>query len=520
MDTSQTTLQLNQLKLQRAYVSEDSSFVLFHGVGPYGLTERSERLNQKILNLKEEGFDPEQLTINTSDEVFEILAGDQLLMSVSREDARALKLTQRGAADFYKEKLAGALVKKDVTIERLILNIGIALAIVVLFGFGLKFYNRIFRWFYIKIHGKKGSWFQGLTFKNYEFLSAEKEIFVLVFLAKVFRVALLVLIIYLLLPVLFSLFPWTQAIAVTLIGYVLSPIQSLARQFVGFIPNLLAIVVISFVVFYLLKALSFFRLEVEKKRLEIPGFYPEWARPTFNLVKILVLALAFVGIWPLLPMSDSDVFKGVSTFFGVLLALGGAGAFSNVIAGVVITYMRSFKIGDRVKIADVVGDVTEKTLLNTKIKTIKNEIITIPNSQLLSSHTINYTLANEEDGLFLFTTITIGYDVPWRDVHKVLIEAALATEYVKKLPKPFVLQTSLDDFYVSYQLNARTREIHQMAKIYSELHQNIQDKCNEAGIEIMSPHYGAIRDGNHSTIPQDKLPEGYQAPWFRLKNEE
>lgn len=219
-------------------------------------------------------------------------------------------------------------------------------------------------------------------------------------------------------------------------------------------------------------------------------------------------------------MSDSDVFKGVSTFFGVLLALGGAGAFSNVIAGLVITYMRSFKIGDRVKIAEVVGDVTEKTLLNTKIKTIKNEIITIPNSQLLSSHTINYTSANEEDGLFLFTTVTLGYDVPWRKVHKVLVEAALATEFVKKLPKPFVLQTSLDDFYVSYQLNVRTREVHKMANIYSELHQNIQDKCNEAGIEIMSPHYGAVRDGNQSTIPQENLPEDYQARWFRIKKED
>lgn len=502
------------------FVAEDSTFVLSQGVGPYSLAERVENLTKNIDLLKEQGFSPDDLTINADEEVFEILAKEMLLMTVTSADAKALGLTKRGAADFYKEKLTQALDKKKVSIERLLLNIGIALVIVILFGFGLKFYNRIFRWVYIKIHGKKGDWFKGLNFKNYEFLSPEKEVVLLVYTAKVFRIALLVFIIYLLLPVLFSLFPWTQDIAVTLIGYVLSPIQSLAKQFVGFIPNLLAIVVIVVIVRYLVKALTFFRVEVEKNRLEIPGFYPEWARPTFNLVKIMVFALAFVGIWPLLPMSDSDVFKGVSTFFGVLLALGGAGAFSNVIAGLVITYMRSFKIGDRVKIAEVVGDVTEKTLLNTKIKTIKNEIITIPNSQLLSSHTINYTSANEEDGLFLFTTVTLGYDVPWRKVHKVLVEAALATEFVKKLPKPFVLQTSLDDFYVSYQLNVRTREVHKMANIYSELHQNIQDKCNEAGIEIMSPHYGAVRDGNQSTIPQENLPEDYQARWFRIKKED
>ena len=139
---------------------------------------------------------------------------------------------------------------------------------------------------------------------------------------------------------------------------------------------------------------------------------------------------------------------------------------------------------------------------------------------MINSHTINYTTANEEEGLILHTTVTIGYDVPWREVHKLLVEAALATEHIKKKPHPFVLQTSLDDFYVSYQLNARTREIQKMALIYSELHKNIQDKFNEAGVEIMSPHYGAHRDGNQSTIPQSYLSEDYRAPSFRIKTEE
>jgi small-conductance mechanosensitive channel len=266
--------------------------------------------------------------------------------------------------------------------------------------------------------------------------------------------------------------------------------------------------------------LAFFTEEISKGRLVINGFYSEWAKPTFNIVRGIIIALGFVGIWPLLPMSDSKIFQGVSTFFGLLVALGGAGAFSNIIAGLVITYMRSFKIGDRVKIGEVIGDVKEKALLNTKVKTIKNEIITIPNSQMLNSHTINYTTANDEQGLILHTTVTIGYDVPWRQVQELLVNAALATEHVKKKPLPFVLQTSLDDFYVSYQLNARTREIQKMAVIYSELHKNIQDKFNEAGVEIMSPHYGAHRDGNQSTIPQKYLPEDYEVPWFRIKNKE
>ena len=167
--------------------------------------------------------------------------------------------------------------------------------------------------------------------------------------------------------------------------------------------------------------------------------------------------------------------------------------------------MRLFKIGDRVKIGEVSGDIIEKSLLVTSVRTIKNEIISIPNSTVMSSHTINYSSDALEKGLIVHTTVTIGYDVPWKDMHQALIDAALRTEHIQSEPKPFVLQTSLDDFYVSYQCNAYTREPNKQAGIYSELHQNIQDVCNERGIEIMSPHYRANRNGNPSTIPASYL---------------
>ena len=179
--------------------------------------------------------------------------------------------------------------------------------------------------------------------------------------------------------------------------------------------------------------------------------------------------------------------------------------------------MRSFTIGDRVKIGDVTGDVIEKTMLVTRVRTTKNEIISIPNSTILTSHIINFSSDAPDKGLILHTPVTIGYDAPWRQVHQLLIGAALATEFIEKEPKPFVLQTSLDDFYVSYQINAYTRAPNRQAATYSLLHQNIQDKFNEAGVEIMSPHYRAQRDGNQTTVPADYLPAGYQAPHFRVK---
>ena len=497
----------------------DSAFIIYNGIGPYSLEERAELISDRLASLDYAEFDMNGLRIEKGEMADDLFCGETLIMSISDEDARKLGLSRYRTGQYYLWLIHETESTSDLTepeVESLALNIGIAILIIIVFAVGLRYFNKLFRIIYMKIHGQKGKKITGFRIKNYELLTEEKAVTFVIYAAKIIKIALLVLIIYLLLPLLFSLFPWTKGIATTLFGYILDPLKSMGSNAVAFIPNLLTIMVIWFVTRYVLRLLTFFKDEVAKGRLELPGFYPEWARPTANILKGLIIALAFIGSWPLLPMSDSDIFKGVSTFIGLLVALGGAGAISNVIAGLVITYMRSFKIGDRVRIGEVIGDVKEKSLLNTRIKTIKNEIITIPNSQMLNSHTINYTTANDEEGLILHTTITLGYDVPWRTVHKVLIEAALATEFVKKLPKPYVLQTSLDDFYVSYQLNARTREIHKMALIYSELHKNIQDKCNEAGIEILSPHYAANRDGNQSTMPAEYLPEDYVAPSFRF----
>lgn len=251
--------------------------------------------------------------------------------------------------------------------------------------------------------------------------------------------------------------------------------------------------------------------------ITFPGFYHEWADPTYRIVRFLVIAFAAIAIFPYIPGSTSAAFQGVSVFLGVLLSLGSAGAVSNTVAGVIITYMRPFQIGDRVKIADTFGDVMEKTLLVTRVRTIKNVLITIPNSMVLGSHLVNYSSSAKDPGLILPTSVTIGYDAPWKTVHELLISAARATTHILGKPEPFVLQTSLDDFYVTYELNAYTRQPNLMASIYAELHQNIQNKFNEAGVEIMSPHYAQIRDGNKITIPDQYLPKTYQVPAIRLE---
>ncbi|MDF5717699.1 MAG: mechanosensitive ion channel family protein [Rhizonema sp. NSF051] len=231
-----------------------------------------------------------------------------------------------------------------------------------------------------------------------------------------------------------------------------------------------------------------------------------------------IIALALVVALPFLPGFGSPAFQGISVFLGVLLSLGSSAAVANIVAGIILIYTRAFRVGDRIKINDAIGDIVEKSLFVTQIRTTKNVVITIPNGTVLTSQILNYSALAEDPNhyLILHTTVTLGYDLPWRKVHQVLINAALATPHILAEPVPFILQTSLGDFYVNYEINGYTNQPKSMARIYSELHQNIQDKCNEADIEILSPHYSAIRDGNQITIPENYLHKDYKAPGFRV----
>ncbi len=237
----------------------------------------------------------------------------------------------------------------------------------------------------------------------------------------------------------------------------------------------------------------------------VKGFYADWAMPTFNIIKTLLYVFMFIIIFPYLPGSNTPIFQGVSVFVGVVISLGSTSLIGNAVAGLVLTYMRPFQVGDRIKIGDATGNVIERTPFVTRIRTPKNEEITIPNSSIMSAHTINYTAAAENNShhLILHTSVTIGYDSPWRQVHDLLLRAADRTAMVLKEPQPFVLQITLNDFHIEYQINAFTDQANYMPKIYSELHQNIQDTFSEAGVEIMSPYYISERDGNKLALPDN-----------------
>ena len=301
-----------------------------------------------------------------------------------------------------------------------------------------------------------------------------------------------------------NLFPEAQPAAHELRLMVVSPLVALGQATVDYLPNAIQIVIILTITRYGLKALHMLFHAIDAGIIVLPDFYPEWAEPTYKIVRLLVFVFLPFLIVPLLPGANSRFFDEITFFVGLLVSLGSTSVIKNMTAGIVLTYTRAFQIGDRVRIGEVNGDVVEKSLFVTRLKTIKNEQVAMPNGAVLDSNIVNFSSLAADKGLILHTSVTIGYDVDWRQVHNLLMDAALVTPHILTDPVPFVLQTSLDDYYVTYEINAYTDQPNQIAGTLSVLHQHILDSFHTAGVEIMSPAYSALRNGNDTAIPPEK----------------
>jgi len=309
------------------------------------------------------------------------------------------------------------------------------------------------------------------------------------FIIRLLKWIIVPVIVFLLITSILNWFPATQGLGAALYSQIVYGILTVVNAIVGYIPNLLIIIISLFITRMVLSVLKALCTSLKNERISIHGFYPEWADTTYNLLRILILILLLIMIFPYLPGSHSDVFKGLSIFIGVIATLGSTSAISNIVGGIVLTYTRSFEDGDYIHINDVKGKVVKRGLLATQIRSYKNEIISIPNSSILTGHVTNYSTEARTDGLILHTEVTIGYDVPYQKVESLLLQAAETTEGIAIDPAPFVLQTNLSDFYVHYELNGTTCQPELIPRLYSTLHRNIQYLFNEAGIEILSPHH-------------------------------
>ena len=496
-------------------------FSVYAQVGGITPKERAEAIEQRIISLsKDKSITPSLIHADDRGSWTEIMAGTDRLMAITEGDARAAQKPRADLAAEYVEILRVVVrrYREEHTLQRFLwglLNafvavLGCVTAVTLLFWIRRRLRRRL----HARLaHPSVKLAPDALRAKVAAYLG--RPILVLVRIAFWIIVFALVQIC---LTLVLRFFPSTRYASYQITTWAFSGLATFGTAVIGYIPHLILLIVIVVATSFFVRLNAYIFAEIRDQRLSIQGFYPDWAQPTAKLIRAIICAAAVVIAFPYLPGSESPAFKGISVFVGVLLSLGSSSAMAHAVAGTILTYMRAFQIGDFVRIGSDLGEVVEKTLLVTRIRTQKSEVITIPNGTVLGGVVVNYSAEGRKRGVIFHTLVTIGYSAPWRQVHELLISAAMATDGVLHDPAPFVLQTELNDFYVSYELNAYTAIPGQMQTVYSCLHQNIQDRFNEAGVEINSPHYTCLRNGNDTTIPESYRPAAYRRMPFEVQH--
>jgi small-conductance mechanosensitive channel len=421
----------------------------------------------------------------------DITMGERPVMSVLDADAELEGLTRQDLARAYAHRIRAVVetYRRDRSPRNLLVGAGASLAATVALAGAVLLFVWLWRRLRAILEARFTRRVRSLEIQNVKVIHAEQIRGAARAAFRTVRALVFLALAYFYLSFVLSRFPWTRPAAVHLLGYVVTPFALMGGAVLDFLPNLVFLVVLVAVTRYALKLLSLVASGVERGAVTLGGFDPEWAGPTYRIVRIAVIGFAAVVAYPYIPGSESAAFKGVSLFFGLVFSLGASSVVGNMLAGYSLIYRRTFKVGDRVKINDVVGDVTEMRLQVTHVRTIKNEDVIVPNSVILTSQVVNYSTYAASDGLILHTTVGIGYEVPWRQVEAMLLMAASRTPGLRTAPPPFVRQTSLGDFAVKYELNAYCGDAHAMASLYTALHRNIQDVFNEYGVQIMTPAY-------------------------------
>lgn len=461
----------------------DTLFTIYGNVGTIRVEQRAEFISKNIKKLRKTPFfNPDSLLVVGDEVECDVIYGDEIIFGVTAPQAHAAGKTKVELATEYRDIVAKAIVKEQKIhkLSDFLKELGLAILVLVITFFVIKYLNFFYRKLrrYLEYH--TGSSKEVVN----TIVNRKTQVRIVIGFANTVRFCLVLIILYLAVLGISHVFPTTRGFSEMLLGYVLTPLKSAAIATWLYMPNLFEIVIIVLIFRTLIKTIRSLAKKIDEGGIKIGGFHPDWAMPTYQLLKIIFIIFSLIFIFPLLPSSHTDIFKGVSVFVGILFSLGSSSVVSNVVSGLVITYMRPFKVGDRIKMGEHVGDVIEKTGLVTRIKTAKNEVVTIPNSSLMTAQTINYSSSAKEHGLIVHSSITLGHSAPWRKVHELLMEAALDIPLVLKDPKPFVLQTALDNIKVQYEINAYIDDASQMAFVCSELHENIRDVFEREGIEI------------------------------------
>jgi hypothetical protein len=460
-------------EIQSAPVVIDGT-VLFRvrGASSFPAEQRAASVTGRIEAFaRDESVPVSELTISEVAEGTAIFAGSRRLIVFVDADAKfedldratlasaAVKVIQREVAAYRQARTPGAL--RHATVFSGIATLVLAVFIVLLVWLSRRLHTIVEKRFRPKV--------SSLSIQSFQLVRGER---IWIGLHRLVHAGLVIAILgggFFYLQYVLSLFPGTRGIAVRLLDFVLDPLKSMGQGFLREIPGLIILVLLFLLTRYVLALIHVFFGSLARGEVSFSGFEADWAQPTYKLVRVGVIAFALVVAYPYIPGSGSE----------------------------------AFKVGDRVKIGDTIGDVTEMRVQVTHLRTVKNEEVTIPNSTIVGNEVINYSALAHKTGLILHTMVGIGYETPWRQVEAMLLMAAERTPGLMKSPSPFILQKSLGDFAVNYELNVYCDDAHAMARLYTELHRNILDVFNEYDVQIMTPAY----EGDPETpkvVPKDK----------------
>ncbi len=501
-------LPLFGVQVQAQEATNETAVVLFHGkelftvsrISSVSAEARAETLQRRFKRqAKSPLVNTKNFSVHHDDEleVSVLMSGTEILCAVWEADAKHHNVPREKLAEHWRDEVKKGIEqhRKDYTSDALVKDSAFAVMATLVF---------LVIWFVLRLLCRKEKKVVEKKFagqKMFKFLDGDSVVTINGNLIKFIRAVVMIWVFVIYLNLVLSFFPWTFNLSAKLFEMVSTPIINFGHDFVTNLPNLFALCVIGGIVWIVLRSLKHIFEQLSEGRIRINGFYRDWADPTYRLVRIVIIVFAAVVAFPFIPGSSSPAFKGISIFMGVLLSLGSTSAVGNIVAGLVLTYMRPFVSNDFVEISGLRGTVVSRGTFSTRLKTPTNEIISIPNASVSTNHIINFSRMAEKGGVNVGATVTIGYDEPWRKIHELLIASAAGVPDVLENPPPKVLQLSLDDFYVKYKLIVTTRHPERRFPMRSNLYQNIQDNFAAAGVEIMSPHYQHNRSGNESTVP-------------------
>jgi small-conductance mechanosensitive channel len=477
------------------------------GTSSFPAEQRAQAIVGRIVQAAQNpSVQPSELRIAEKMGGLAVFAGDQPLVVITEADVAMERVPLQILAQTHRNRIAQAIseYRHDRSTVALLRSAAMALGGAVVLGFALFLVIRLFRWLIAALERRTRHFIEHERHRALKLIELDR------FGASINNVLRAARFVFCLVLVLFylnfvlELFPWTRSSANQMAGILLNPLVVMGQGLIQFLPNLAFLAVLTIVVRYILKLTKLFFGALGTQGIPITGFEPEWAAPTYRMVRFVIVAFALIVSYPYLPGSDSAAFKGVSLFLGVLFSLGSSSAIANVIAGYSLTYRRAFKVGDRVRIGDAYGDVTAMRLQVTHLRSVKNEEIIIPNSGILNSHVINYSTLVNQGGLILHTIATIGYETPWRQVKAMMLMAAERSPDCLKEPPPFINVKELGDFAVTYELNVYCDQPQRIEALYTQLHLNVLDVFNQYGVQIMTPHYEGD-PAQLKLVPPDQL---------------